>query len=186
MTSEKALQDLMIAALEGDSSACNSLLQSLSTPLRSYFRTRLIRFGQNQIDSEDLVQEALIAIFTKRHTFDIKLPLMPWVYAIAKYKFIDHLRARKIGADVDLDLTQELEAKDDYVSIESALDLNRLLKKLPGKMRNAIRMIKIEGRSIAEASHISGMSQSSLKVNVHRGLKVLSATVHEGGINENK
>ena len=48
--------------------------------------------GRSATEAEDLTQEALMAIHTRRHTYDPSLPLMPWVHAIARYKLIDHLR----------------------------------------------------------------------------------------------
>jgi RNA polymerase sigma-70 factor (ECF subfamily) len=59
------------------------------------------------------------------------------------------------------------------------LDLTKLLAKLPPKVRLAIQYVKIEGLSVAEAAARCGMSESAIKVNVHRGLKALSAVISE-------
>ena len=66
---------------------------------------------------------------------------------------------------------------DDSVGTESALDLGRLLKTLPVRMREAIQMVKIDGLSVADAAARSGASESAIKVNIHRGLKALSAAI---------
>jgi RNA polymerase sigma-70 factor, ECF subfamily len=103
---------------------------------------------------------------------------MPWVYAIARYKLIDHLRrTRASTADVPIDDAEAVMAQDDYVATESANDLTRLMSRLPNKMRRAIQSVKLDGLSVAEAASRCGMSESAVKVNVHRGLKALVASI---------
>ena len=68
-------------------------------------------------------------------------------------------------------------AQNDSVGTESAYDLTRLLSQLPDKMRRAIQSVKLDGLSVAEAASQCGMSESAVKVNVHRGLKALIASI---------
>jgi RNA polymerase sigma-70 factor, ECF subfamily len=178
-TSETELKALMLAGLGGDGAAYRALLDRLSRHLRGYFNARLSRVGRPAADAEDLVQEALLAIHTKRHTYDPSEPLTPWVHAIARYKLIDHLRrTRPASIHVPLEDSEAIVAEnDDHVGAESALDLDRLLAQLPGKMERVIRCMKIEGLSVAETARRCGMSESAVKVNVHRGLKALTRSV---------
>lgn len=175
---EAELKELMVAGLNGDAPAHQTLLTQLSARLRAYYKGRLARAGQGASEVEDLVQEALMAIHTRRHTYDRDEPLTPWVYAIARYKLIDHLRrTRSSLADVPLENAEDIMAHDDHTGVESAHDLQGLLARLPDKMRRAIRCVKLEGLSVAEAAKRCGMSESAVKVNVHRGLKALAASI---------
>lgn len=168
----------MRASLAGDSHAHRTLLSRLSAHLRAYYKSRLARIGRSATEAEDLVQEALMAIHTRRHTYDPAEALTPWVYAIARYKLIDHLRrTRSSMMDIPIEDAEEIMAHDDYVGIESANDLTRLLSGLPDKMRQAIQAVKLDGLSVAEAASKCGMSESAVKVNVHRGLKALVASI---------
>lgn len=177
-TSEAELRALMMASLKGDASAHKVLLIALSGRLRSYFRVRLPRAGRTSAETEDLVQEALMAVHTRRHTYDPNEPLTPWVYAIARYKLIDYLRqSQPEMAYVPIEDANEVMAGDDRSAAESSLDLSKLLAKLPEKFRLAIQYVKLDGLSVAEAAERCGVSPSAIKVNVHRGLKVLSAAV---------
>lgn len=177
---EAKLRALMMAAQTGDAAAHRALLSSLSGHLRAYYRSRLARAGRGREDIEDLVQEALMAIHTRRHTYDPAELLTPWVYAIARYKLIDHLRQSQSKlADVPIEDALEVMAADDRVTAESHLDLNRLLSRLPRKVRLAIQYVKIEGLSVVEAAARCGISQSAVKINVHRGLKALSAVISQ-------
>ena len=178
MAKEAELRALMRASLAGDALAHRTLLSRLSANLRAYYKTRLARIGRSATEAEDLMQEALMAIHTRRHTYDPAEPLTPWVYAIARYKLIDHLRhTRSSMTDLPLDDAEEITSRDDHVETESANDLNRLLSDLPDKMRRAIQAVKLDGLSVAEAASRCGMSESAVKVNVHRGLKALVASI---------
>ncbi|MFM9848051.1 MAG: sigma-70 family RNA polymerase sigma factor [Hyphomicrobiaceae bacterium] len=177
---EAELKELMRAGLDGDAAAYRLLLEQLSARLRAYFKGRLARMGRCAAEAEDLVQEALMGMHTRRHTYDRDEPLTPWVYAIARYKLIDHLRrTQSIQTDVPIEDAEEILANDDHGSAESAHDLQKLLSSLPNKMRRAIECVKLEGLSVAEAARRCGMSESAVKVNVHRGLKALAASMRE-------
>lgn len=175
---ESELKALMLASLAGDARAHRDLLQKLSGYLRGYYRGRLTRMGRGVAEAEDLVQEALMAIHTGRHTYDPSELLTPWVHAIARYKLLDYLRRTRVSTtDVSLDLAEDVVAVDDSAGVESALDLGRLMKTLPARMREAIKLVKIDGLSVAEAAAKSGASESAIKVSIHRGLKALGAAI---------
>ena len=175
---EAELRALMKASLRGDAAAYCALLSRLSANLRAYYKGRLARIGRSATEAEDLMQEALMAIHTRRHTYDPAAPLLPWVYAIARYKLIDHLRRTRASlADLPIENAEEIMAQDDHVATESANDLTRLLSQLPDKMRRAIQSVKLDGLSVAETASRCGMSESDVKVSVHRGLKALIASI---------
>ena len=179
---EADLGALMRASLSGDAAAYRALLGQLSANLRAYYKGRLARIGRSATEAEDLTQEALMAIHTRRHTYDPAAPLMPWVHAIARYKLIDHLRQTHASMkDLPIEDAEEIMAQDDQVGSESAYDLNRLLGRLPEKMRRTIQLVKLDGLSVAEAASQCGMSESDVKVSVHRGLKAMVASVARKG-----
>ena len=59
------------------------------------------------------------------------------------------------------------------------MSLERLFVHLPDRQVEVIELVKIEGLSIAEAAERTGQSESLVKVNIHRGLKKLSALVEK-------
>jgi len=120
---EASLRALMIAGLAGDGVAYRTLLSELSGHLRAYYGARLVRAGRGTAEVEDLVQEALIAVHARRHTYDPAQLLTPWVYAIARYKRIDHLRQnRSTRANVPIEDATEIIAADDGPAMESHFD----------------------------------------------------------------
>jgi len=157
---ETRLKALMLASLAGDAAAYRTLLVELTPHLRAFFKRRL----GNAADAEDLVQETLIAIHTKRATYDTALPFTAWLHAVARYKLIDHFR-RSIFAEQDVE------------SVSAKRDVEQLLATLPKAKSDLLRSVKIEGLSTAEAAERTGLSESGVKVGVHRALKALSAMI---------
>lgn len=178
VTKEAELKTLMLAGMRGDAAAHRAFLESLSGHFRGYFKARLVRAGRKAEETEDLVQEALLAVHTQRHTYDPGELLTPWVYAIARYKLVDHFRRTHASvAYIPIEDAGEIIASDDRDAAESALDLGRLLARLPEKTRLAIKYVKLDGLSVAETAARCGISESAVKINVHRGLKTLAAFI---------
>jgi RNA polymerase sigma-70 factor (ECF subfamily) len=102
------------------------------------------------------------------------------VYAIARYRLVDYLRRTKsANMDVPVEAAEGVFANDDVSAVDSGLDLTKLLAQLTPKMRQAIQFVKVDGMSVSEAAVRAGMSQSAIKVSVHRGLRALSLLVRE-------
>jgi RNA polymerase sigma-70 factor (ECF subfamily) len=177
---EERLRSLMLQSLAGDAAAYRMFLDELTTHLRSYSRRRL---GGLPDEVEDLLQELLLAIHNKRHTYDPKQPLTAWVQAIARYKLVDLLR-RRSRSDM---LTDPLD-EDDQVfattandAAEAQYDVAKLLRGLPDRQRLPILYVKIEGASVTDTAIRTGMSESAVKVGIHRGLKALAERIRSIG-----
>ena len=174
---EERLKALLVAGLAGDTAAYHSFLRDLSAHLRAFLRKRLARLPD---EVEDLVQETLLAVHNQRHTYDSQQPVTAWLHAIAKYKLVDLLRRRArqdvFNEPLD-DAPQELIAADDGAATEARRDLGKLLGQLPDGQRLPIIYMKLEGLSVAETARLTKMSESAVKVAVHRGLKALATLI---------
>lgn len=172
---EQRLRTLMLAGLQGDQAAYHTFLMELTGHLRAFVRRRL--YGMPD-EVEDVVQETLLAVHNARHTYRAEQPLTAWVYAIARYKLLDFLRGRSRH-------TARLEPLDDFIDIladceampthDARLDVDGLLEQLPDKQRLPIVHVKLQGLSVAETARLTGLSESAVKVGIHRGLKALAA-----------
>jgi RNA polymerase sigma-70 factor, ECF subfamily len=162
----------MLLALDGDARAYRRLLGTLRTALDSYFRRRL----QADLGSvEDLVQETLIAIHAKRATFDREQLLGAWVYAIARYKLIDHYRQRGRRQFVPVEDEEGLVVADESAAVEARRDITRALETLPARARDLVVSVKLNEEPVAEVARRTGMSETAVKVAVHRGFHRLAA-----------
>ena len=170
---EAQLRELMLAALAGDAAAYRRLLAELGDDLRRYFRRRLD--GALAASLDDLVQDTLLAMHTRRHTYDSAQPLGAWVHGIARYKLIDLYRRSKVRRTVPLEDDAAVFARDESGDVTAKMDVDTLLGGIPARSAALIRHVKLEGASVAEAAARSGMSESAVKVAIHRGLKALAA-----------
>lgn len=168
---------LFLAGLAGDEQAHRAFLGRVAVHLRAYFRSKL----RGGADAEDLVQETLIALHTKRHTFDPAFAPTAWIYAIARYRLIDHLRKQKRhGVSVAVeDAEHELFAQEDSAASDARKDVAELLERLPQKQADAIRLTKLEELPVKDAAERLGLTPSDVKISVHRGLKALMRLMGE-------
>ncbi len=168
----------MLRGLDGDGRAQGALLAACAARLRPFYRRRLLA----EADVEDLVQDTLMALHTRRASWDRDRPFAPWLHAIARYKLMDHLRHHYAKGTVAMpDGAEEWLADGDEPDPGAALDVATLLDGLPDNQSRWIRMTKIEGRSMTEAGEATGHSEGAVKVGVHRGLKRLAALVKGQG-----
>jgi RNA polymerase sigma-70 factor, ECF subfamily len=177
-TRENHLQSLFVQALAGNEASYHAFLLALSTHLRAFFKRRLTSL----IDEvEDLVQETLLAVHNQRHSYQSDLPLTAWVQAIARHKLIDLFRRRAVRENLHDPLDDELAvfAHNDLEAQDAKRDLAKLLKQLPDPLRLPIEHMKLQGFSVTETAQATGMSESAVKVGVHRGLKALSALIEK-------
>ena len=176
--SEAELKLLMLAALAGDRAAYRMLLGGLRSRLEIFFRRRL---SEMPGDVDDLVQETLIAVHSKRATFDTAQPFTPWLYAIARYKLADHFRRTGRATLVPLDDAEEIADVDVAAPADARRDLEQILALLPERSRAVLSSVKLQGLSVSEAATRHGLSESAVKVGIHRSLRKLAAQLRGGG-----
>lgn len=168
---ETSLARLAGLAQRGDKQAYAALLGAARHWLARYFRGKVMPC---QLD--DLVQETLLSLHRKLASYDPDRPFMPWLAAIARYRFVDHLRL--VYRQAEDELADDHPALDsDEPAITARISLERLFEALPEAQQRAIELVKIEGLSISQASASTGQSESLIKVNIHRGFKRLAALV---------
>ena len=163
------LSRAMKLALAGDRASYRFILDEARGWLVRYFSRRI---APGMVD--DLVQDTLVSMHRKRATFDVSRPFLPWLAAIARYRWIDALRRIRHHDEIEPDMAS---VGSDEEAVIARLSLARLLGRLPAAQSNAITLTRIQGKSVAEAARISGQSEALVKVNVHRGLKKLTALV---------
>jgi RNA polymerase sigma-70 factor (ECF subfamily) len=177
IAAEAELRALMVRSLAGDGAAYATLLRRLNGHLRAYYLRRL---GPGRAaDAEDLLQETLIAMHARRSTYDTSRPFTAWVFSIARYKLIDHFRRTKRRAEEPLDDLDQFFSVSDSNAVEAQIDVERLLQRLPQKSRRLVQDVKIRGLSTTEAAEQNRISESAVKVGVHRALKSLGAGVKD-------
>lgn len=169
---DPGLSRLMALAQQGDRLAYAALLKACSTWLRRYYGRRVA-----PCHLDDLVQDTLLSLHRKLASYDPARPFLPWLAAISRYRWVDHLR-RVYRAD-EVALEDDAGAFDGHEEMSARISLDGLFALLPPAQFRAIELVKIEGLSIAEAARSTGQSEPLVKVNIHRGLKKLAALIEK-------
>jgi RNA polymerase sigma-70 factor, ECF subfamily len=170
MADEAELRALVLKGLAGDEAAHRAFLTEAAALLRAFFRNRL---RSRPEDAEDLVQETLVALHTRRDSYDPQYPLTAWMYAIARYRLIDFLRRAGRRNHASLDGIDVGEVDPVYEATDAKHDIGVLLDQLPEKQRKAIQLVKLEEKSVRDAAAETGLTESDIKISIHRGLKTL-------------
>jgi RNA polymerase sigma factor (sigma-70 family) len=177
---DQQLSTWMKHAQDGDRKAYADLLTEVTGLLQSFVRQRL---GQ-PAGVDDVVQETLISIHRHRHTYDPSRSFGAWMYAIARHRMIDWTRRRqRLGAHETL-----AESADEDIARAVApgterpafARLHRALESLSEVQREVIQLMKWDGFSVREVAESRGMTESSVKINAHRGYKVLRKLLASG------
>lgn len=169
----------MRAAIGGDEGAYKRLLADLARALRAIVRRGFGGIGAGPNDVEDVVQEVLLAVHLKRHTWDQSKPIGPWILAIARNKMIDDLRRKGRRTEVPIDgMLEQLEAGGHEDAIH-AHDVTRVLAGLNGRNREIVKAISLDGHTALDVAKRLGMTEVAVRVSLHRSLKALAETYQE-------
>ncbi len=163
----------MREALDGNQASYRLLLSDLRIWLCAFFSKRVHQDG-----IEDLVQDTLLAVHNKKHTYDPSRSFGAWVNAVARHKWIDKIRANVRHIDVELD--DNMPSPNASQIMCAKHDVAKLLKLIPSTQAEIIEMVKLQELSIEEVALKTGYSHSYIKVAVHRGMKKLQAKAVEG------
>ena len=165
---------LMRAANRGDAAAYAEFLRIAAGLVRGLARRKLAESGV--VSPEDIVQETLLAIHTKRHTWRQAEPILPWLLTIARYKVVDVYRRKGSWVFVDVDDVAELLAAPDAPGGDASdRHLEHALAGLSDGQRRVVRSIGVDGRSISETASEFGMKETAVRVAFHRGLAAIAA-----------
>jgi RNA polymerase sigma-70 factor, ECF subfamily len=176
MNQELEWSSWMRAANAGDEAAYTRLLASLTPMLRGLARRNLI-WTRLEFDIEDVVQETLLAIHLKRHTWDETRPFSPWVRAIIRHKLVDTARRRGFRIEVPVnDFTDVLAAPvpDPERSVGS---VERYLDDLPARQKDVVRALTLDGATVRDTASRLRTSEGNVRVALHRGLAALAARI---------
>ncbi|MDX5359657.1 MAG: hypothetical protein LPK12_18185 [Rhodobacterales bacterium] len=163
---------LLSAANRGDGRAFARFLTLVTPAIRSVVRARGRALPPDQ--HEDIVQEVLLAIHLKRHTWHDGTPVRPWLYAVARYKVVDAFRRR--GAQVHLPIEDFADVlPGDSAEPMAARDTDVLLALIDPRSADLVRAMALEGDSAEDAGARLGLTAGAARVALHRAMKRLAA-----------
>lgn len=161
----------MRAANRGDSVAYHRLLRAITPVLRTVVRARGSGLGPE--GCEDVLQEVLLAIHTKRHTWMEEAPLRPWLYAIARHKVVDAFRARGRRVELSIDAFAEALPAAEGPDPMDGRDMETVLGALEPRAAEIVRAFGLNGETTAETAARLDMSEGAVRVALHRAFKTI-------------
>jgi RNA polymerase sigma-70 factor (ECF subfamily) len=163
---------LMERAQTGDREAFHILFREAGPLVTRFLRRHL----PDREEIEDVCQEALLAVYKSRHTYQPGRPFEPWLFAIVRNVSAEHLRRKRVqwGWPVALDEAPELDGQSDS---SFALELSEALERLSPNQREALSLTQLLGLSLAEASRRAGTTIGSMKVRIHRAHQSLKRSL---------
>lgn len=180
MALEEKLAAAMRAAQGGDAAAYRALLRDCLPVIAASLRAQGLR-GEAV---DDAVQDTLITLHRARASYDPSRPFLPWLRAIAQRRAIDAMRrAGRQPREVHDPVAYEAEIDDrpppgqGLEARERAAELARAVAALPAGQRQAVEELALRERSLDEVSAATGRSKVALKVNLHRAIKALRASL---------
>jgi len=186
---EHLWSEAMRAERRGDAAAYERVLKEIADLLRRLIRYRLAQLGLSAHETEDLVQEVLIGLHTKRHTWDAERPFLPWLHAIARYKIADGARHIRREARHRIDLPFDELAELVEAPLEdrdrSLLDMDRHLRDLSQGQQMVVRAL-VEGASVRSTAERLQTSEGAVRVTFHRALRRLMAKAEPARTNQRK
>jgi RNA polymerase sigma-70 factor (ECF subfamily) len=166
-------ETLLSAANAGDGRALGRFLTAAAPAIRTIVRSRGQALPPDQ--HEDIVQEVLIAIHAKRHTWKEGSPVRPWVFAITRYKIADAFRRRGKHIHLPIEDFAEVLAEEQREEPDASRETARLLSQIDNRSADIVRAVAIEGESAESVSARLGVSVGAVRVALHRAMKKLSA-----------
>jgi RNA polymerase sigma factor (sigma-70 family) len=166
---------LMRAAIAGDEQAYRRFFVTVTPYLRAMAARRCAQYRVQSSETEDVLQEVLIAIHLKRGTWDAERPIGPWLSIIVRNKLIDILRRRGKHVEVPVEDVLETLAAENEPSNLDQMDAERLVGRLRPPQDDIVRSISLNGASIRETAERLKMTEVAVRVALHRALKTLAS-----------
>ncbi len=170
MASSLGLEALMFRYQQADEEAARALIESVSPRLLRFFSAQ----PSTRRFADDLLQDTWMRIHKARHTYRAGEPVLPWMFAIARYAVLDNYRrARRVELrEMQVEEFHDATAQNAGASA-SRVDLDGLLAELTESQREIVVMLKISGMTIEEVARATRSSAGSVKQKAHRAYRKL-------------
>ncbi|MFD1174360.1 RNA polymerase sigma factor [Oceanobacillus picturae] len=138
----------------------------------------LVCFIGSREEAEDLTQDVFIKVLKHHKKFNHQSKLSTWILSIAKHTAIDYLRRKKFTTLFKQSYFNKLpdnEKQPDLLLSDSENHeiVKKAIRSLKPQYRSVVILRGVNELSIKESAEILGCSQSKVKVDFHRALKIL-------------
>jgi len=164
------LTDLVIAAQKGDRPAFDQLYRSHARMVHGVLMSRVPR---SEVD--DLVQDVFMLAMQRVLSLRTPAAFGGWLSAIARNSAIDHLRRQPKTTELVDDVAVNDPDRSEVMTVLAAI------ARLPIAYRETLTLRFVEGMTGQEIALKTGLTEGSVRVNLHRGMKQLKDELERGG-----
>lgn len=161
--------DLVVAAQRGDRPAFDQLYRSHARMVHGVLMARVPRS-----DVDDLVQDVFMLAMQRITSLRTPAAFGGWLAAIARTRAIDHLRRQPRTTELVDDVPANDPDRSELMSVLAAIE------RLPIAYRETLTLRFVEGMTGQEISAKTGLTEGSVRVNLHRGMKQLKEELERG------
>ena len=160
---EPAIEVVLVrAVLEGDREGFSGLYDLYAPLVHGILLARVPR-----AEVDDLVQDIFLHAFKKLHTLRDSAAFGPWIAMIARNRAVDFHRRSKETVEIN----DDLRGSEQHDS--RAAEILELIRSLPEAYRETLVLRLVEGMTGPEIAARTGLTAASVRVNLHRGMKLL-------------
>jgi RNA polymerase sigma-70 factor (ECF subfamily) len=168
---------LVDAAREGDRAAFAALYSAYTRMVHGILLARVPRG-----DVDDLAQDVFLQAMERLRTLRDAAAFGGWLAAIARHRAVDHLRRAPHATEVLTDVAAD--QADQHEDRTEALAVLAVIQRLPDAYRETLVLRLVEGMTGPEIAARTGLTAASVRVNLHRGMKLLRERLERGGPRE--
>jgi RNA polymerase sigma-70 factor (ECF subfamily) len=166
---DATLVELVVAAQRGNRGAFTTIYERFHRVIHAIALAR-VPFA----DAKDVVQDVFAEVWLKMTTLREPAAFPGWIVTLARRRAIDHARKRRPTDDASIEL-----AVSPPPRAEAMAALHAILA-LPDTYRETIIMRVVEGLSGPDIAERTGMTPESVRVHLHRGMKLLREMLDGG------
>jgi RNA polymerase sigma-70 factor (ECF subfamily) len=155
---------LVRSAQEGDRAAFAELYRRHARAVHGILLSRVAPG-----DVEDLVQDVFVQAMQRLTGLLDPAAFPGWLATIARHRAADHWRRRPTLAELPADLAAPSRDRTEAMAALAAI------RSLPEAYRETLTLRLVEGLTGPEIAACTGLTEGSVRVNLHRGLRALRA-----------
>jgi RNA polymerase sigma-70 factor (ECF subfamily) len=174
MSETDEIRELIASAIDGDERAFAELIRRHKARI-----VRLVaRFGRTPADLDELAQDVFIKAHRALHRYRHDAPFEHWLCRIATRCCQDYLRRlyrRRWFTSLDALRDAGFEPAPADSTDPRVETLRLALRRLPPDQQTVLTLFELEGHSVRDIAHFTGLSESNVKVRAHRARLALRA-----------
>ena len=146
------------------------------------YHVRLAAFIKSKVAEDmvdDILQDVFMKILTRIDSLKEDTKLESWIYQIARNTITDFYRSKRTTEELPEWIEHPQPDEEVIIKKELASCLEPMVRELPDKYRNAVRMSEMENKTQKEVAEHEGISLSGAKSRVQRGRALLKTMLND-------